>query len=111
MEAQDIAKLVGAFEAEVNNGGFDQFFFNSASDNTAEAIEALRTIGAEKTADLVLRAAAKFPGGMPPKEWTTRQNVLVDVVSPDADAFRELDQEFYGSSEDLSDLMRRHLGG
>jgi hypothetical protein len=58
----EIAKLVGALEAEGNNGGFDQFFYNSAGDNTAETIRALETIGAVTVSDILKRAAAKFPG-------------------------------------------------
>jgi hypothetical protein len=41
MQKQDIEQLVGLLEAEVNNGGFDQFFFNSASDRTAEIFQRL----------------------------------------------------------------------
>lgn len=111
MLQQEIEQLITSLETEVNNGGFDQFFFNSASDRTAEIIEALGVIGAHKAADIVQRAAAKFPGGMPPTECATRQDVLVDEVSPEADAFKELDQEFYSNSEDLSDLQRKYAGG
>src|SRR6185295_11604327 len=38
-------------EAEVNNGGFSQFFDNSAGDYAAETPGALRTIGAAAMAD------------------------------------------------------------
>jgi hypothetical protein len=104
----DIGQLVGSLRAEVNNGGFDQFFFNSASDRTAEIISALELIGASKTADIVRRAAGKFPGGMPPSEWAERQDLLVDEVSPEADAFKEFDQEFYASSENLTELVQKY---
>jgi len=57
----EIAKLVGALEAEGNNSGFDQFFYNSAGDNTAETIRTLETIGAVTVSDILKRAAAKFP--------------------------------------------------
>jgi hypothetical protein len=35
--------------------------------------------------------------------------VLVDEVSPEADAFKEFDQEFYASSEDLSFLAQKYV--
>jgi hypothetical protein len=98
-------QLVRAFEAEVNNGGFDQFFFNSLSGQTPQIITALEAIGAAQTADILKRAAEKFPGGMPPLEWTARQNMLLDTVSPEADAFEQLDQEFYQRSENLTALL------
>jgi hypothetical protein len=94
-------------EAEVNNGGFDQFFYNSAGDNTAETIQALETIGAFTMADILKRAVAKFPGGMPPKDRFARQEILLQI-SPDAEAFEELDGEFCGYPDDLADLLARH---
>lgn len=109
MEKHQIPELIRSLEAEVNNGGFDQFFFNSASDKTSDIIEALELVGATKTADIVRRAAAKFPGGLPPTEWAKRQNVLVDEISPDADAFQEFDQEFYANSEDLPALVNKYV--
>ena len=109
MNHEEITGLVSLLEAEVNNGGFDQFFFNSSGDNTAEIIEALQLIGAPRTADIVKRAAARFPGGMPSKEWTKRQGLLVDDVSPEADAFQEMDREFYAGSENLSDLVNKYI--
>ena len=105
MNNQDIAELVKLLEAELNNGGFDQFFFNSSGDKTDEIIEALQVVGAVKTAEICKRAAAKFPGGMPPKDWAKRQDVLVDEVSPEADAFQDMDRDFYSSSENLSELV------
>jgi hypothetical protein len=67
MDPGEIRTLIEELEGEVNNGGFDQYFYNSGGDNTAEVIQALELIGAVRMADTVNRAAAKFPGGMPPK--------------------------------------------
>jgi hypothetical protein len=104
MDHKEIARLIGNLEAEVNNGGFDQFFYNSAGDDTAETIRALQSIKADTTAEIVKRAAAKFPDGMPPKERSQRQDLLFQV-SPESDAFDELDGEFYGYPDDLADLL------
>ncbi len=108
MDQAKIAALIGALEAEVNNGGFDQFFYNSAGDNTAETIQALDAIGAVTMADIVKRAAAKFPHGMPPKDRFARQELLLEI-SPSAEAFEELDGEFYGYPDDLADLLQRFI--
>jgi hypothetical protein len=71
MSPDIVADLIETLEGEVNNGGFDQFFYNSAGNNTADTILALQAIGAARTADIVKRAAAMFPGGgMPLKsDW------------------------------------------
>lgn len=57
--------LVWELEAEVNNGGFHQFFFNSDGDRAVLTPAALRQIGAEHTASIVERANAMFPGAPP----------------------------------------------
>ncbi len=108
MERKEIVRLVKLLEDEVDNGGFDQFFFNSGGDEIEEMIEGLQKIGALKTADIAKRAAAKFPGGMPPKDRFVRQDVLLDIVSPEADAFYELDQEFFAHPDDISALLAKY---
>ena len=49
---------VKALDREVNNGGFDQFLTNSSKRYAGEIVDALRTIGAKRTADLVAEALA-----------------------------------------------------
>lgn len=108
MKHDEVERLVGELETEVNNGGFDQFFFNSAGDDAAKTIEALEVIGAYKTATIVRRACAKFPGGMPPADRDARQGLLLDVVSPDSEAFEAEDEDFYVYEDDHSALVAAH---
>ena len=100
--------MIEVLEGEVNNGGFHQFFYNSAGDETAEIIQALEAIGALKIAVIVRRAAGKFPGGMPPKDRFVRQDLLLDRVAPDSGVFNDLDQEFYAYPDDLSGLLDKY---
>lgn len=58
---------VWALEADVNNGGFDQYYLNSAGDHAWFAPAALRTIGAERTAAIVEQANAEFGPDGPPR--------------------------------------------
>jgi hypothetical protein len=99
-----VRELIRELEAELNNGGFDQFFFNSAGDRTAETIAALEAIGASHTAGIVRKAAARFPGGMPPADRDERQALLSDSVSPDSDAFEDEDAAFLEYRDDLEAL-------
>lgn len=55
--------LVWEVEAEVNNGGFNQFFLNTAGDRASATAAALRTIGAERTASIVDRANSSWVFG------------------------------------------------
>jgi hypothetical protein len=45
-----------------------------------------------------------FPGGMSPKDWFTRQDVLLENF-PHAVAFRSLDEEFYRFSAVLVESL------
>jgi hypothetical protein len=60
--------LIWGLEADVNNGGFNQYFFNSYSDHSIAVPHALRGIGAARAAVIVERALALFPNGAPPAE-------------------------------------------
>jgi hypothetical protein len=110
MNREEVVRLIETLEGEVNNGGFDQFFYNSAGDETAEIIQALETVGALKVAEIVKRAAGKFPGGMPPRDRFPRQDLLLAKVSPNAGAFADVDQEFYAYPDDLSGLLAKYRG-
>src|SRR5947207_4752476 len=78
LSADEVVELIEALEGEVNNGGFHQYFYNSAGDRTAETIQALEIIGAFAMADIARRAAQKFPYGMPPKNRFERQGILLE---------------------------------
>jgi YD repeat-containing protein len=103
----EVVDLINALEGEVNNGGFHQYFYNSAGDRTAETIQALKIIGAVVMADIVKRAAQKFPYGMPPKNRFERQDVLLETY-PNAEAFQALDDEFYQYPENLAALVTKY---
>lgn len=103
----EVVDLIDALEGEVNNGGFHQYFYNSAGDRTAETIRALEIIGAFAMADIVKRAAQKFPYGMPPKNRFERQDALLEAY-PNAAAFRALDEEFYQYPDNLAALITKY---
>ena len=108
MDRAKVTDLIDELEAEVNNGGFHQFFYNSAGDNTAETIEALEAIGASRMADILRKSAALFPGGMPPKERFARQDILLELF-PETEGFEELDAEFYAYPDDLASLLKKFV--
>ena len=107
MDSREIQELVEAVEDEVNNGGFHQFFYNNAGDNTEETIQALEAIGATRMADIVRRAEDMFPGVMSPKDRFSRQNVLLENF-PRAESFQSLDDEFLAYAENLRSLVARY---
>ncbi len=100
--AEKIVSLVSALEAEMNNGGFDQLFFNAAGDRIGEIIDALRRIGAANAAAIVDEACRIFPEGKPSADRDARQDQL-DQLSEES--FEELDERFYEYPDPLGELV------
>ena len=63
---QKVFSAIWEVEAEVNNGGFSQYFWNSSNESAHFVVQALEMIGAPQTASICHRAvAAAFPQGLP----------------------------------------------
>ena len=105
-----ILDLVETLDAEVNNGGFHQFFSNSSGSRAAETISALDAIGASHTAEILKRACARFPGGMPPRAWEPRRRVL-DKIAPSSSTFDEETKAFYEYHDNLIAMAEAFGGG
>lgn len=103
---------VWMLEAEVNNGGFDQYYFNSAGDLALQTVRALETIGVTSTASLLATANAEFPDASPPVDRDERQRVLEEIR--ESVRFASLETEFYGDNErlvsKLASYLRLHAG-
>jgi hypothetical protein len=55
-KSQQAIYIIWCLEAEVNNGGYNQFYFNSSGQYADLAPDALKLVGAPKFADLTTRA-------------------------------------------------------
>lgn len=84
-------------EADVNNGGFDQYYWNSAGDLAIEAEQSLRKIGAHKVASIVSAANANFKDGKPSKNRELRQSELEKLENSGTLKLDSLDDKFYES--------------
>jgi hypothetical protein len=91
-------------EAQVNNGGFSQYFANSSTESASFVVEALESIGASKAAAICSDAiVAAFPGGLPEAEairlaaanFSEEIRAKLDV----------LDQNFFKYPDNLTELL------
>ncbi len=102
---QKVFSSVWAVEAEVNNGGFSQYFLNSSSETASFVAEAFDSIGAPRTADICRRAiSCAFPAGLPstPEAISSAAAAFPDEV---LDQLGVLDSEFFAYPHDLTDLL------
>lgn len=110
-DALKFEEIVGVgvwlLEAEVNNGGFDQYYFNSAGDLAIPTVNALRLIGASHTASMLAAANSEFPDSGPPADRGARQRALDEIR--DSARFGALEAEFYQGLDDLVALLALHF--
>lgn len=104
-EQQRIFYVAQTLEAEVNNGGFDQFFYNSSGAFANELVEAFTAIGAHHTAEICRKAVEAF-GSEVPTDREKRQDLL-DELEDDEVFCRTLeacDDAFYEYKDNLTEL-------
>ena len=97
--------FVENLEREINNGGFNQFYFNSSGNFSQETIKALLEIGANKTAEIVKKANSEFKNGTVPKDRSERQNELELIEEKAKENWNKRDSEFYEYQDNLTELL------
>ena len=100
-EPQKHVYCVNALKAEVDNGGFAQYFFNSAGDHTYLALEALKAIDAPDTAGLLQRANDLFGEKGPSRDRGQRVRQLSRMKRKHDAEFERLDSAFYEDPDHL----------
>lgn len=99
--------IIWALETEVNNGGFNQFYFNSSGQFADFVPEALKLVGATKFADLATRANAVYQKEN--AKITEHQDGTLEGFSKsyDANPLNRFDDEFYAlyKKENLQQLQ------
>lgn len=106
--------MIWLLEAEVNNGGYNQFYFNSSGQFYKQLPGALQLVGADQFANLMARANAVFEKENP--KITQHQDGTLEGFSKsyDDNPLNKFDDEFYElyKTEDLQqiqiDYIRKH---
>lgn len=96
-------------EREPHNGGFWQYFINSAGDCAHETIIALEAIGAKNASTILKSAINEFPTHMVPKKLETRQDIIEQIEPISAPVWHELNEEFYNYKDDLNALNIQYI--
>lgn len=95
----DIVEL----QYQVQNGGFDQYFFNCGR-RWQPTSEALRRVGAERLAALFDRVCARFPQGKPPA-GDALWDELEQLSDSEDDLWDKEDSEFYELDDALPEIL------
>ena len=108
-EVDRILVTIWGIEAEVNNGGFDQYYFNGAGDQAFFAPDALAAIGASKMAEIARNANAVFGPAGPPRAPDDRQARLLELTANDKAPWDALDRAFQDYPDDIRALLETFL--
>lgn len=108
-DAERVFYINMLFEEEMNNGGFDQFFYNTSGNLYEEVMECLLEAGAEKTAS-IYRQALSALGQHIPKDRFERQELLLNLDQEMLEEkFNKCDDDFYDYEESLVELNYEYL--
>ena len=103
--AEQVFRSIWDLESDVNNGGFDQYYFNSSGDTAFAVVDALEKVGAQAPARIVAQANSIFPEAIPPTDRDRRQEILA-LLTPEMEAVLQvLDERFTRYPDNLTDLL------
>ena len=109
--AQRLFRCVWELEGEVNGGGFHLYFTNADGALVGSSVEALKTLGAPRMANIVNQAIAALG---PHMDWNDRSRVVERLASEDMTA--EMDEkldalsgEFCAYPEPLTPLLYSYV--
>jgi hypothetical protein len=96
------------FMREVDNGGIEQFFFNSSGIYSNEVLEGFKLLGMKEHYETVKKAFDFFPRGKVPADWRKRQKYLAKREKKLATFFEPLNDQIYGE-ERLYPYYRKYI--
>jgi hypothetical protein len=103
-EPQRYVFAIEWYMSEVNNGGHDQFYFNSTGIVWEDAMLGFQAIGAQENYRIIKESADKLSGN-PSKDREKRQDEL-DTYTPD---FEDLDIRYYESEKSLLKKLNDYI--
>ncbi len=97
------------FQAEVDNGGISQFFFNSAGDQSRETVAALTKIDAE-SARILSEALKCFPDSVAPTDHNVRNGLMDQFDDETVERLEGLEQtiDAHNSYRKFFDFLQAH---
>ena len=102
--AQKYIFAIEWYIAEVNNGGHDQFYFNSTGIVWEDAMKGFEVIGLKENYEIIKESAQRL-GGFPSKDREKRQQQLEEYEAN----FDDLDERLYNSECEIEKALLRYI--
>jgi len=106
---ESVFRAVWELEAEVNNGGFHQYLFNSSGKLARFALSALRAVGAAQTASILELAISVIGADVQWSDDAARQERLVALPDEAVEELKDLDHAFFGYPDNLTALLYNYV--
>lgn len=103
--SQQIVIIIKNLDREINNAGFNQFYFNSCGNHANETVQYLKKIGANKTSEIVQKANSEWPNQNVPKDKIERQTILKTIEEKAGGVWKDCNHEFYKYNDDIAELL------
>jgi hypothetical protein len=97
------------YDAEVNNGGFLQYFFNSSGNDWRCALAGLEAMGFVEKRAILREAVAKFGNSRPSQRRVQRQEQLAKLARKNDKVFSALDHRYYKSTEIVEVIVNQYV--
>ena len=108
-EPKRVFRAIWELEAQANNGGFDQYFWNASAWTVPGILDALEAIGARATAAVVNDAIAAVGRNLPWRDDEARRAKLSALPPAVRQELESLDQAFLRYPNDLTTLLYRYV--
>lgn len=108
-KAQQAFYITWEVESEVNNGGFNQFYFNSSGQWADKAVNAFLFFGATKHADLMDRANKIYHKIKPDLDKANDGSLENFSKTYKDNPLNALDDEFYKIGEPLQQMRIKYI--
>jgi hypothetical protein len=102
-------RAISMLDAEVRNGGFNQYFFNSSGDEWRTALAGLEEIGSKERLEILREAVKKFRATPPSTNREKRMLQLSELAKENDNVFDDLDRRYYKSSEVIGVMTMRYV--
>lgn len=100
-EEEQTIFVVDSFAREVNNGGFEQFLFNSSGAFYGLLLSSLKSVGADDIINIYQEVLKNFPDELPQDE-DLRDEILYKVLNDELSIqLLECDKLFYNIEESI----------
>ncbi|MCP4179733.1 MAG: DMP19 family protein [bacterium] len=108
-DEEKVIVMILEYEREINNGGFNQFYFNLSGNYYNDIVNALEKVKSIKFIDFLKKSSTPFPDSIIPGNRNKRQEILEKIEDDAEELWGNLEQEFFKYEENIYELLINYI--